>query len=50
MVPALLDKLKTVATEVNKNQIEDAMGSSCAALAVEENPPGRRIETLLVQA
>ena len=50
MGPALLDKLKTVATEVKKNQIEDAVGSSCAALAVEENPQGRRIETLLVQA
>ena len=33
-----------------KNQIEDAVGSSWAALAAEEDPQGRGIGTLLVEA
>ena len=47
---ALLEELKTVATEVKKSQIEDAVGSSWAALAVEEDPQEREIGTLLVKA
>ena len=38
MAPALLEELKTVATEVKKSQIENTVGSLCAALAAEENP------------
>ena len=33
-----------------RNQIEDALGSSWAALAAEEDPQGRGIGTLLVEA
>ena len=50
MASALIEELKTVATEAKKNQIEDAVGSSWAALAAEENPQGRGIGTLLVEA
>ena len=50
MASALIEELKTVATEAKKSQIEDAMGSSWATLAVEEDPQGRRIGTLLVEA
>ena len=50
MASALIEELKTVATEAKKNQIEDAVGSSWAALAVEEDPQGRGIGTLLVEA
>ena len=51
MALALIEELKTVATErANRSQIEDAMGSSWAALAVEENPHGRGIGTLVVEA
>ena len=39
-----------MATEAKKNQIEDAVGSSLAALAAEEDPQGRGIGTLLVEA
>ena len=39
-----------MATEAKKNQIEDAVGSSWAALAAEEDPQGRGIGTLLVEA
>ena len=42
--------LKIVATEAKRSQIEDAVGSSWAALAVEENPQGKGIGTLLVRA
>ena len=47
---ALLEQLRTVAIEVKKSQIEDTVGSSWAALAMEEDPQERRIGTLLVQA
>ena len=47
---ALLEQLRTVATEVKKSQIEDTVGSSWAALAMEEDPQERRIGTLLVEA
>ena len=50
MASALIEKLKTVATEVKICQIEDAVGSSWAALAVEEGPQERGIGTLLVEA
>ena len=50
MVSALIEELKAVATETNISQIEDAVGSPRAALAVEEYPQGRGIGTLLVEA
>ena len=50
MASALIEELKIVATEANKAQIEDAVGSSWAALAAEEDPQGRGIGTLLVEA
>ena len=50
MASALLEKLKIVATEVKRSQIEDAVGSSWAALATEEDPQGGGIGTLLVEA
>ena len=40
MMSALLDDLKTMTTEVKRSQTEDAVGSSCAALAVEETLKG----------
>ena len=50
MASALLEALKIVATEAKRSQIEDAVGSSWAALAAEEDPQGREIGTLLVEA
>ena len=50
MASAPLEELKTVATEGKKNQREGARGSSWTALAVEEDPQGRGIGTLLVEA
>ena len=50
MASALLEELKILATEAKKNQIEDAVGSSWAALAAEEDPQGSGIGTLLVEA
>ena len=50
MASALLEEVKTVATEAKRSQIEDAVGSSWAALAAEEDPQGRGIGTLLVEA
>ena len=44
MASALIEELKTVATEAKRSQIEDAVGSSWAALAAEEDPQGRGIE------
>ena len=41
MASALVEELKTVATEAKRSQIEDAVGSSWAALAAEEDPQGR---------
>ena len=49
MASALIEKLKIVATEAKRSQIEDAVGSSWAALAAEEDPQGRGIGTLLVE-
>ena len=49
MASALIEELKIVATEAMKSQIEDAVGSSWAALAAEEDPQGREIGTLLVK-
>ena len=50
MVPALIEELKTVATVAKRSQREDAVGSSWAALAAGEDPQGRGIGTLLVEA
>ena len=50
MASALIEELKIVATEAKRTQIEDAVASSWAALAAEEDPQGRGIGTLLVEA
>ena len=50
MASALVEELKIVATEAKRTQIEDAVGSSWAALAAEEDPQGRGVGTLLVEA
>ena len=50
MASALLEELKIVATEAKRSQTEDAVGSLWAALAAEEDPQGRGIGTLLVEA
>ena len=51
MASALLEELKIVATDAkDRGQIEDAVGSSWAALAAEEDPQGRGIGALLVEA
>ena len=50
MASAPLEELKIVATEAKRCQIEDAVGSSWATLAAEEDPQGRGIGTLLVEA
>ena len=50
MASALLEELKIVATEAKRSQIEDAVGISGAVLAAEEDPQGRGIGTLLVEA
>ena len=50
MASALLEELKIVATDAKRSQIEDAVGSSWAALAAEEDPQGRGTGTLLVEA
>ena len=50
MASALIEELKTVATEAKRSQIQDAVGNSWADLAAEEDPQGRGIGTLLVEA
>ena len=50
MASAFIEELKIVATEAKRSQKEDAVGSSWAALAAEEDPQGRRIGTLQVEA
>ena len=50
MASALIEELKIVATEAKRIQLEDAVDSSWAALAVEEDSQGRGIGTLLVEA
>ena len=50
LASALIEELKTVAIETNRSQIEDAVGSSWAALAAEENPQKRGMGILLVEA
>ena len=50
MASALIEELKTVATEAKRSQIEDAVGSSWAALVAEEDPQGGRTGTQLVEA
>ena len=50
MVSALIEELKAVATEANKSQIEDAVGSPRAALAAEDYPRGRGIGAVLVES
>ena len=50
MASGLNEELKTMATEAKISQIEDAVGSSWAALAAEEDPQGRGIGTFLLEA
>ena len=50
MASALFEELKIVATEAKRRQTEEAVGSSWAALAAEEDPQGRGMRTLLVKA
>ena len=50
MTSALIEELKIVATEAKRSQIQDAVDSSWAALAAEEDPQGRGIGTLPVKA
>ena len=50
MASGLIEELKTVATEAKRSQTQDAVGSSWAALAVEGDPQGRGIGTLLAEA
>ena len=50
MASALIEELNIVATEPKRSQIEDAVGSSWAVLAAEEDPQERGIRTLLVEA
>ena len=50
MASALIEELIIVAIEAKRNQLEEAVGSSWAALAAEEDPQGRGIGTLLVEA
>ena len=50
MASALIEELKIVATEAKRTQIEDAVVSLWAALAAEEDPQGRGVGTLLVEA
>ena len=47
MALALIEEVKIGATEAKRNQIEDAVGSSWAAQAAEEDPERRGIQTLL---
>ena len=49
MASSLLEELKTVATEVKRSQIEDAVGSLWATLAVKDHSQWSGIGTLLVQ-
>ena len=49
MTSSLLEELKTMATEVKRSQIEDAVGSSWGTLAVEDDSQWSGIGTLLVQ-
>ena len=46
MASALIEELKTVATEAKRNQIVDPVGISWVALAAEEDPQGRGKGTL----
>ena len=50
MTSAIIEELKTMTTEAKRSQIEDAVGSSWAVLAAEEDPQGIGIGTLLVEA
>ena len=50
LASALIEELKTVATKAKRSQIEDAVGSSWAPLAAEEDSQRRGIRTLLVEA
>ena len=50
MASALLEGLKPVATDLKIRQIEDSMGRSWKALAMEEDHQGRGIGTLLNKA
>ena len=47
MASALTEELKSVGIEAKRSQIEDAVGSSWAALAAEEDSQGRGVGTRL---
>ena len=49
MASALLDELKSVATQVKRSQIEYAVGSSWVAPETKKDPQERGIGTLLVE-
>ena len=50
MTSEILNELKTLASEVKIIQIENAVGSSWTALAVQEDLQGGGVGTLLVEA
>ena len=50
MASAFLEEPKTVATDVERSRIKGAMESSWVALSAEEDPQGRGIGALLVEA
>lgn len=50
MTAVLIEELNTLAAEVGTNKVKDAVGTSCAALAVEDYLHERLIGTLLVEA
>ena len=50
MGSAPTEELKTVSTEAKRSQIDDVVGSSWVALSVEEDPQGRGMGNLLVEA
>ena len=50
MTSALLEELNTVAIKIKRSQIKDTEGNSWGAMAVVEDPQGRGIEALLVDA
>ena len=50
MTSAFLEELKTVATEIKRSQIKDAVDSSWATLVAKEDPQKRGTGILLVEA
>ena len=50
MASRFLEELKTVAPEVKRSRIKNAVGRSWAARAAEEDPQGRGIGAILIKA